>query len=303
MPHDYDVEVLPSHPARSLNPAHFTAADFPSEYDNSSDAFAESATYDEAPYGHYRIEKYPAPGGGALSGATQTDSMISIDIDDTAGEEIYEEPVMAAEYSQQLQQQQYQSSDAAAVLKAQQLQARRLSLDPARFPSSAPSGSKSELFATAAEQQGDNMGGDDDENNGNNDDSGSEGGIVDPRYTGYNDPISAVDYDRVNDPDFARDNNPDTEEAEELEDYSCGFEQVAGPPRRLQQVQGKEHQRGDFEDEETAPAFAEEEENGWEVGLSRREHDAEFQDVAGQDWGDQSMTPDDDEGEDPHENI
>ncbi|KAI8922408.1 hypothetical protein DFJ77DRAFT_516882 [Powellomyces hirtus] len=191
MPHDYDFEVMPTvAPARAgLNPAHFTAADFPSEYDNSADAFAESATYNEAPYNHYRIDKHPSPGGGALSAPTTHPLRRASLVLDTDGIDAPSKP----------QQHPY---------------ARRLSLDSARFPSSAPSGSRHELFATAAEEQPGVTA------DGEDDDSGEDqDGDDEARYSSAFNPLTAVDYDRVGNV--------------ELEDYECGYDQVGPvvPPR------------------------------------------------------------------------
>ncbi|KAJ3056936.1 hypothetical protein HK097_002314 [Rhizophlyctis rosea] len=56
--------------------------------------------------------------------------------------------------------------------------------------------------------------------------------------------------------------------------------------------------------EEEEPAYAEEDEDDWEVGVGRKEHSGEFQDEAGLDFGDVDMSrTDDDEGMDPMENA
>ncbi|KAJ3044526.1 hypothetical protein HDV00_001953 [Rhizophlyctis rosea] len=56
--------------------------------------------------------------------------------------------------------------------------------------------------------------------------------------------------------------------------------------------------------EEREPAYGEEDEDDWDVGVRRKEHQSEFQDVAGLDFGDVDMTrTDDDEGMDPMENA
>ncbi|KAI9106293.1 hypothetical protein DFS34DRAFT_58137 [Phlyctochytrium arcticum] len=79
MPLDHS-DAPPSAPIILASPAHYTSADFPSEYDNSSDAFAESASYGEAPYGYHpptELSSVPC----VLDHATSSASLPSFDND------------------------------------------------------------------------------------------------------------------------------------------------------------------------------------------------------------------------------
>ncbi|KAI8918166.1 hypothetical protein DFJ77DRAFT_454637 [Powellomyces hirtus] len=355
MPVDYDMEVATTTTGRLMNPAHYTAADFPSEYDNSADAFAESASYDEAPYGHYRTDHLPTKSqpfrDGAASGTRISDSMISIDMDDDPSSSLaltedihnnnnnnsnmidsYEEPIKAAgpsrrasvapipqeqleahQQQQQLQQQERELFESGVVsLKGgggtaggAGARLRRVSLlDPARFPMSEPaSSSKAQLFATAAEEVFPDPSQNNNDNNNNNDadidnddeftdNSGHTYDYTDPTrrnshfYVPDDDvgPDEQIDYDQV----LAQ---PFTAPPDELCSYALG----TSPPQH-------QHHEKTYRAEETAPAYQETDENGWDVGLRRNEHKEEFQDVAGLDYGDQRMEMDDDEGMDPMEN-
>ncbi|KAI8825948.1 uncharacterized protein EV422DRAFT_514790 [Fimicolochytrium jonesii] len=73
----------------------------------------------------------------------------------------------------------------------------------------------------------------------------------------------------------------------------------ASSPARRAEESDEESERT-----ENAPAYAEEDENDWDVGLRRQEHDWRFQEEAGLDYGDEEVgRMSDDEGMDPVENA
>ncbi|KAJ3022218.1 hypothetical protein HKX48_006740 [Thoreauomyces humboldtii] len=314
MPLDYEMSA-PSFHADALRvsrPSEFNS------YDSSSQDLTEPG-YHEAPYGHqqkrsFNPHAFPTI---ALKGN-------EVDEDATASEQTTHASITNnGPRRKSLLPNDIDSADISSVrpsveqtnlLKPSYQQHRRLSLDPARFPKTEPSGSKTQLFATAAEDfDNDGAGADEDESTSSDSDE-----MDDTNHMNESIGTARVSRDAIAIAGGGRRRNsaarlPDesmqssslyadtpsrypTDEGPELLAYEIGDEllqrqrrgSAAGPLR--------------YREEETAMAYSEADENDWSVGLQRKEHSARFQDAAGQDWGDERMTRSDDEGEDPYEN-
>ncbi|TPX65376.1 hypothetical protein SpCBS45565_g05185 [Spizellomyces sp. 'palustris'] len=272
-----------------MSPSHFTAADFPSEYDNSADAFAESASYDVPPYGYRRPETRESVDvtNTMLPLDAALDSPTPMDVDATAEPTPLGKPSINSGSPRRLSIAVPQPGG----LKMGPLSARRLSIDPSRYPSPNSAGTQREdVVATAAEDY---------------DESEEELVAEDPLrevHSGLQadeDLGDEVDYGdvqvREDDEGVMARGNAESEFVPELQ-----FERpLMGPPDDSDDDDDDER-----DPEEEEPAYQEEAENDWEVGLRRKEHDPEFQDAAGLDYGDAHPNkPDDDEGDDPLEDL
>lgn len=322
MPLDHGMEpptIITSHGmmgAGMMSPGYYTSPDFPSEYDNSaggftfstpsehcislcqqyrqSDAFVESANYDEAPYGVYNFDS-------RRESVDTTNAMYTLDnIPDANGPTDTDATAQPTRPGKQLNESIVSPRRLSIAVpqpsgKMGSLSARRLSFDPLRYPSPTSAGTDREsTFATAAEDFEAA-----DEELVNETPADVHGGTKPDEELG-----DEIDYGEIEIP------QDDDEGVYRRAVVIPGEEEEAGFVPELKEEKQKQMARAKFEEEhgmdpeEDEPAYKEEDEDDYEVGLLRKEHDGEFQDVAGLDLGDEyTHKTDDDEGMDPYENA
>ncbi|KAI9000274.1 hypothetical protein BC832DRAFT_562936 [Gaertneriomyces semiglobifer] len=294
MPRDYgmeggmEVDTL-------MSPQTFTSADFPSEYDNGSDAFAENID-------DYAQTRRPSRLGLAIdtsSSQYSLDAAPDISIISEVGISTAQPTIGKPDPSQ------LPRRVSLAVHGKPANSPTLIPVDPLRFPGGdiTPTSPRDDTFATAAEGTGYAPS-----------DLPQEIVIDDPTSvtpTGHPlEPTSSsadlhADISSLSNylPQMSSQGpynlsplNPSNSEGEWVPDLRATLEQ-----QRRERQQDEEN---DVDWEAVRPAYSEEAEDGWDVGVLREEHQPEFQDVSGLDTGDENVgRPDDDEGMDPAENL